>query len=570
MSRKNDKRDGTGEVRTSTLNNSEGEFLRVPLDSIVIEGINPRRTFDEEKLQELTASVREKGVLEPLLVRPLAKPKGKGRYGLIAGERRFKAAQRANLKTVPVIARNYTDQEALEIAVIENEQRADVPVLEKAEGYQKLMKEYGYSAEQLAAKISKSEAHVHSTVKLLIIPEFARQFLNDGTISKSHAEIIARVPNEEGRERLAGQILYGHESQRGGKKNLSVCTVREAKSFADRFTKELSKAKFDTTDPTLNPEIGACTTCPFKSGNNRLEYPEGRADVCNNVPCYEKKEAAARAIKLRSLEATGVSIIPENEVKKMMPYGDYISSSAGFVELKGNCWQDSKHRPYKQLVGKHVQLHVAIGPRNGEIFELAKRSEVDAALLKIHGIKVNGRSTPSKEQAEQKLRSKARANIIPLVLEKVATSFQRLAVGGFAAKFDKSLRTTTSSLLERIESDALRMVCKRRGIEATGEYPNFGKLLRARLNSMSGPEIYGLITECIVASPLHSWKSYYASDIRSGVGYEEIFKTAGVDLKALEREELQLLKQKKAERESKSKKAAAKKGKTARQRVARA
>ncbi|HEX8096921.1 MAG TPA: ParB/RepB/Spo0J family partition protein, partial [Pyrinomonadaceae bacterium] len=124
------------QVRTSTPA-KDLQYITVPTDSIVVGTFNPRHTFDETRMEELTASVRAKGVLEPLLVRLLAKPKGKARYELIAGERRWRAAQRAGRATVPVGVGDFTDQEALEIAVIENEQRADVPILEKAEGYQR-------------------------------------------------------------------------------------------------------------------------------------------------------------------------------------------------------------------------------------------------------------------------------------------------------------------------------------------------------------------------------------------------------------------------------------------------
>ncbi len=529
---------GANQVRTSTPKKDE-KYLRVPISSILAKGLNPRKTFNEEKLQELTESVREKGVLEPLLVRPLAKPQGKAIYELIASERRLKAAKRANLAEVPVIVSNYTDQEALEIAVVENEQRDDVPVLEKAEGYQRLMKQYDFSAEMLAARIHKTEAHVHATVKLLIIPDFAKKLLDEGAINKSLAEIIARVPSEAGRVALAKKIIYS----RDGKK-LEVASVREAKDFADEFTKELSKATFDTTDATLVPEMGACTTCPYKSGNNRLEFPTGRADICNLVSCYQSKVVASRERTLAKMQENGATIIPESVVKQLMPYGDYLYNLGPYIELSRSCSQDSKYRSYKQLVGKKVKLHIAVSPNGEKMFELALRDDVHKALLAEHNINLNGREKPSREQREHKDKMKARAQVIPVVLEKVATHFQRAATGGFSKNFDRVLRMTASSLLERIESDALRLICKRRGIAFDGQYPSFAKLLREQLASMSGAEIYGLITECTVAAPLHSWKSYYSSDIRTGVGYEEIFKSAGVDIKALESAEMQAIKSK--------------------------
>lgn len=162
-------------VRTSTLapsSTDNGTYLVVETNTILVTDINPRHTFDQAAQDELTASVKEKGVLEPLLVRPLLLKKGTFKYELVAGERRLRAAKRAQRPTVPVILRDWTDREALEVAVIENEQRSDVPILEKAAGYKKLMEQYEYSAADLAGRIHKTEAEIHAVVKLLDVPDF--------------------------------------------------------------------------------------------------------------------------------------------------------------------------------------------------------------------------------------------------------------------------------------------------------------------------------------------------------------------------------------------------------------
>ena len=403
---------GAGVAQVQTSAPAEGRYVDAHPDELLPLGLNPRQTFDEADLEELTKSVRDKGVLEPVLARPLPKQKGRAKYELIAGERRWRAAQRAKLKSLPVIVRAYTDVEALEIAVIENEQRKDVPLLEKATGYKRLMDEYGYSAEKLAERIRKTEAHVHATVKLLGIPDIAKPFLNDGTISKSHAEIIARVPNEEGRVRLARLVLYGH----GSGNSLNVASVRTAKQFADEFTRELSKAEFDTTDETLVEGVPACTGCHFKSGNNRLDYPDGRADICNNVPCFTRKTEVGRELKLELLKTNqGATVMSAEDVRKYLPYG-YLSGTTPYVELKSTCYEDDKRRSYRQLVGKElgktVRLFVASDKRDGSIIELALRSEVNEVLKRDHRIDLNARRKPSKDEQERKIRAQARGVVV--------------------------------------------------------------------------------------------------------------------------------------------------------------
>ena len=526
----------------------DGEYMDLAPEAIVTLGLNPRRTFDEEKMEELTQSVRDKGVLEPLLVRPLPKPKGKARFELIAGERRWRAATRAKRATVPVISRAYTDAEALEIAVVENEQREDVPELEKAEGYKRLMEEHGYSAERLAARIGKSEAHVHSTVKLLALPEVAKENLNKGVISKSHAEVIARVPSEDGRNKLAREIIFG-----GGGGTPQPVSVREAKRYAEKYTAELSKAEFDPTDEKLIESMGACTTCPFKSGNNRLDYPDGRADICNNVACFKEKTEAGRAAKITALTTTGAVALPKAEVEKYLPYG-YLYGQTPYVELKDSCNEDKgKYRSYRQLVGKElgksVKLFVAVHSRTGAIVELALRSEVNAVLKSKHGIDLNARHGASKEEANRRLKSQARGVVVLNVLGLVAAHFQKQCTGGFAAKFDKNLRVAALSMIGNVSNDALREVSKRRSLEVKGQYPQFGRELAKLVPKMSGPELFGLLMEASVAETLHYWKGPYSSGVRDHA--QEVLKAAGINLSALEAGEVKAIKERRAARAKK-------------------
>lgn len=540
------------QVRTSTLEApaKDLQYITVPTDSIVIGTFNPRHTFDEARMEELTASVRAKGVLEPLLVRPLAKPKGKAKYELIAGERRWRAALRAKRASVPVGVGDFSDQEALEIAVIENEQRADVPILEKAEGYQRLMKQYGYSAEVLAARIHKSEAEVHATVKLLRMPDWTKKYLNDGVITRSHGEIIARVPNEQGREALAKKIIFGNF----GGKTPNVCSVRQAKGFADDFTKELSKAPFDTTDENLIEGVGACTTCPFKSGNNRLEYPEGRADICNNVACFNRKVEAGNALKLAALtEGKGAIPLTKEEIKKYLPYG-YLMSSSPYIELKNTCHQDKRYRTYRQLVGKElgksVKLYVALEEHDGKVIELALKKEVGECLKRVHNIDLSGRAGAGKEAAERRLKSQARGQAVFKALEAVAEHFRKQSIGGFSAKFDKVLRLAAILMVHNVSNDGLRDVAKRRGVEVKGHYPRFSDELTKVAASLSGPELFGLLMEAGVAESLFYWRGPYGSTLNKRA--QETLKAASVDLSALEAAEIKALKEKRAARAKKA------------------
>jgi ParB family chromosome partitioning protein len=162
----------------------------------------PRRTFVREALDELVASVREHGVLEPLLVR-----KAEDGYELIAGERRWRAAQEAGLKQVPVVVRDATDLEALEIGLIENLQRADLNVVEEAEGYQVLAQTFKLTQDEIAHKVSKARASVANALRLLSLPGEVKKFLAEGLISAGHAKVLLSLATEPEQCKMAERII---------------------------------------------------------------------------------------------------------------------------------------------------------------------------------------------------------------------------------------------------------------------------------------------------------------------------------------------------------------------------
>lgn len=158
----------------------------LPLSAIVANARQPRRRFDDQALADLTASVRERGLLQPILVRPVAL----GRYEIVAGERRWRAAQAAQLHDVPVIVRPLTDSEAFEIALVENVQRADLNAIEEASGYRRLIDDYGHTQEELARLIGKSRSHIANLLRLLDLPQAIRDLVIDGQISMGHARAL--------------------------------------------------------------------------------------------------------------------------------------------------------------------------------------------------------------------------------------------------------------------------------------------------------------------------------------------------------------------------------------------
>jgi ParB family chromosome partitioning protein len=188
---------------------------KVPIEFLRPNPRNPRRNFGEGSLDELAASIKEKGIIQPLLARPLAGTADA--YEIIAGERRWRAAQRAGLHEVPIISFEADDRQALELAIIENVQRADLDPLEEAAGYERLGDEFLYSQADLAKVIGKSRSHVSNCLRLLKLPERAKSLLREGKISAGHARVLLSSAEPDA---LAEKIVAQNLSVRDAEKLL--------------------------------------------------------------------------------------------------------------------------------------------------------------------------------------------------------------------------------------------------------------------------------------------------------------------------------------------------------------
>lgn len=171
----------------------------IPVSAIAPHPEQPRRYFDEDALNELAASIAERGIIQPIVVRPHGHT-----YQIVAGERRWRAAQRAQLHEVPVVVRDYTDSETLQIALVENIQRQDLNAIEEAEAYNRLLDEFGHTQEVLARTVHKSRSHVANLLRLLDLPKTVQARVVDRTLSMGHARALIGAPDPES---LADQIV---------------------------------------------------------------------------------------------------------------------------------------------------------------------------------------------------------------------------------------------------------------------------------------------------------------------------------------------------------------------------
>lgn len=222
----------------------------LPIELIVQSENNPRRFFSDSEIDELAHSIKEHGVIQPIVVRPI-KTDSNGRHEIIAGERRWRASQRAGLTEVPVIIRDVDDKAALELAIIENVQRSDLNAIEEALGYQQLMDEHGYTQADLGDVIGKSRSHVANTLRLLKLPKGVQSMVSEGTLSAGHARTVVTASDpdslakrivQEGLSVRQAEML-ANDSGNGSKKPKSAANEQEK----DADTLALEKMLSDTT-----------------------------------------------------------------------------------------------------------------------------------------------------------------------------------------------------------------------------------------------------------------------------------------------------------------------------------
>ena len=238
-----------------------GAGRRLAVDFLIANRANPRREFDAEQLEELTNSVREKGVMQPLLVRPTSDP---NQFEIIAGERRWRAAQRAGLNDVPVVIREVDDKEALELAIIENVQRVDLNALEEAMGYGQLIEQFGYTQNDLAQVIGKSHSHVANTLRLLKLPEDVRGMLARGELTAGHARTLITAEDPAGlARRIVGGGLSVREAEEMTQRELSAPKKKAAPAQKDADTAALEKR--------LSDALGLHVAIDHKDQGGRLE-----------------------------------------------------------------------------------------------------------------------------------------------------------------------------------------------------------------------------------------------------------------------------------------------------------
>lgn len=473
----------------------------IPISELRPSLTNPRKNFKD--LEDLTASVSEKGVLQPILVRPGAD----NTYEIIAGECRYRAARAAGLDSVPAIVRDLNDQETLEIQLIENVQRKDLQPMEEAYGYQLMLDRTAYDVPSLSAKIGKSEAYVYQRLKLLDLIDEARLLLDGDEITFSHAILLARLQPAD--QAAALDAHYTVVWRPGGKEEMEISSVRSLAAWIESSIHlDLKKAPFSIKDASLLDGVGSCIECPKRTGFSPQLFPDiAKKDTCTDRDCYRRKRQANIERKLAAAQKKGAPLAK-------------ISTKSG-----------KPADPEALGIGKYREVeNISECPSARKAIVIEGYSEIGSTKIicddpkcPVHAIRAT--TTVSEEEIAAQKAQKEQARIAELVREGIV---HKVIEAIPEAPGALELRIVARYLMDEMDHDDL--------VDVAGEdVDDIGNIIRNRIEIMSAPQLMALCLKIVLRSEikLPSWNNDYLG-VPENMAYAAT--NMGVDLRVVQKE----------------------------------
>lgn len=383
-------------------------YKLIPPDQLMESTTNPRRHFSQESIIELSINIKQHGVIEPLIVRPMqtTMPPAEDdldKYELVCGARRLRAGKLADLSVLPCIVRHLTDDQVFDIQLSENLQRENPTPLDEAQCYQQLIEKKHFSLEEISAKYGKSTDYIFNRMRLLALCDEAKQYLEDEIIPITAAIRLAVLNAKQQKEALKRTVVNIEIDQ---KPKLLFTGLRDLKVFIDQnVLLPLSIADFDTKDAKLIPDCGACTDCPFRTGNNLFKEMTD-SDKCLKPECYKAKHIAFyKSLQKKLAKKIGEKIHFAarfyNADKEYKDLGETIIACDQFIKITE---KDAKKKGITavyavfigpdrmRITGEEHDEHGWIKLNSAKALQPEKEPDTDDTV-----------SVPSKEDAEKKM-----------------------------------------------------------------------------------------------------------------------------------------------------------------------
>ena len=453
---------------TETIAESNGTF-EVPIGQLVHSTTTPRQVIDKARDKELADSIREQGIIQPIVVRPIFEEGAHKTetFEIVAGGRRFDAAKAAGLEVVPIRIMQLTDDQALEVQVIENLQRQDIHPLDEAAGYAAILKQGKFDVTELASKVGRDASYIYRRMKLNDLRDSARKMLAEGKLPVSHAELLARLQLED--QDRALEYLDGESYDD------RMVPYDELRSFVTReVLLVLNKAPFPLKATHLVPEAGSCDACPKRTRNDRLLFPEvGKDDRCTDPACFQAKRRAFLESKLDGV----------NQKRIQISTADYYDSR-GCVDIEGKRtkkvtgaekWKDAKKNPCK-----HAQEAIVVSGHKS-VGQVKTVCVTPSCKRHFPGQQAN-RRTSEQVTADSKKRELAQQEDVHAETEKLRAFMGKLRGKTLPAGFVRILLELLSDLFDEEQEQILAAAgCTELAakFKAKSEYDVIGPLVKS-------------------------------------------------------------------------------------------
>ena len=487
------------------------EYRELPLALLNESKTNPRRAFDETSLKELADSIRSQGVLSPLLVRPLTE----NGFEIVAGARRFRAAQMAEQSTVPVRIKQMSDAEVLEAQLVENLIRAEIHPMEEAEGFARLLalEEPKYSIEQIAAKVGKHPSFVASRLKMTDLTKPVVDAFYANEIGVGHALLLAKLPADQQQQALSACFKEVYNGSQSAARIL--LPVRNLQFWIETNVLLILKdAPFDKRDAQLVATVGSCADCPKRTGHNKLLFGDDlgkQGDQCTDPRCYNAKLAAHVAKTV---------VAKPNLVQISTAYGGQKEGSAVLPRNKYTAIRDDKpkskddaQRPEFKVCKFATDAIITEGSDIGTIHKVCANPECS-----IHHARQQRPTTDAAFKAEQEKRSREEAIAQTTGLRVLKATSDAVPV----RLMKRDLLFVTERLAAVLDERRLAIIFRLHGIgKASGAGDAPAKLLASFLRKADESTVGRILVAITILQSAHS-ANESAKSLREAAEYYKV------------------------------------------------
>lgn len=467
----------------------------VALDRIRESGSNPRRTFGESQLRELAANIQVHGVLQPIVLRP-APDGADGMYELVAGARRLRASKLAGKNTIPATVRNLTDAEASEARLVENLQRENIHELDEGIGYRCLMelRPDFYTAETIAAQVAKSPAYVRGRISLAELIPAAQTAFYEGKLTVAHALEIARLQTRD-QERALVECFPGHRNSGSILKDrkAEALTIRQLREWIEReIHLDLKHAPFDTDDANLLPAAGACSTCPKRTGNNPLLFPEIKnCSLCTDPTCHQAKVQKFVELRVAPLVKDGKKPVQISESPSWQVY----------TKAPNMLYEGQYRRAEREGECPHTQIAVVVdGRKAGTVMHVCADEKCQThRQFSRYEISPQEREQRRKLALAVRVQKEARARILQAVRTKLPATLARADFEMVALDYFKRLGHDNHHRLFQVYGWEEKKTKTSWG----GMSVDHEKLAEARIRAMTAADLNRFMVACALVPDLY-------------------------------------------------------------------